>query len=123
MRNLVSTRMTARHALSVRVVCTKFHQIHCSTSKIKGKPFQNKRFVSSCLLYDSRMVYASFDKQFVTTRSQDPTLENCNRYSNYCDFFNKCECHDMSSLNNVVKHKKDELFIIHFNVRSLQKKQ
>ena len=27
----------------------------------------------------------------------------------------------MSSLNNVVKHKKDELFIIHFNVRSLQK--
>ena len=67
------------------------------------------------------MVDASFDKQFVTTRSQDLTLETCNQNSSYCDFFNNCEYHDVSSLNNVVKHKKDELFIIHFNARSLEK--
>ena len=52
------------------------------------------------------MVDASFDKQFVTTRSQDLTLETCNQNSSYCDFFNNCEYHDVSSLNNVVKHKK-----------------
>ena len=67
------------------------------------------------------MVDASFDKQFATTRSQDLTLETCNQNSSYCDFFNNCEYHDVLSLNNVVKYKKDELLIIHFNVRSLQK--
>ena len=101
--------------------CLRSLHLTCSTSKIKDKSFQNKRFVSSCLLCDSRMVDASFDKQFVTTRFQDLTLETCNQNSSYCDFFNNCKYHDVSSLNNVVKHKKDELFIIHFNVRSLQK--
>ena len=30
-------------------------------------------------------------------------------------------CHNFTSLNNVVKHKRNDLFIMHFNVHSLQK--
>ena len=67
--------------------CLRSLHLTCSTSKVKDKSFRNKRFVSSYLLCDSRMVDASFDKQFVTTRSQDLTLETCNQNSSYCDFF------------------------------------
>ena len=55
--------------------CVRSMHLTCSTSKIKDKSFQNKRFASSYMLCDSRIVDASFDKQFVTTRSQDLILE------------------------------------------------
>ena len=35
--------------------------------------------------------------------------------------FKQLRVYDISSLNNVVKHKKYDLFIMHFNMRSLQK--
>ena len=54
-------------------------------------------------------------------RSENFTLGTCEDNSNYCDFFYTCVYHDVKSLNNVVNLKTDELFILHFNVRSLQK--
>ena len=54
-------------------------------------------------------------------RSENFTLGTCEDNSNYCDFFDTCVYLDVKSLNNVVNLKTDELFILHFNVRSLQK--
>ena len=92
------------------------HSLHksCSTSKIQDNPFENKKLVSSCLLCDSRIINTSQDKHFDLMR---PEKVN----SNYCDFFDNCVYHDITSLNNEVNLKTDELFILHFNVRSLQK--
>ena len=53
--------------------------------------------------------------------SENFTLGTCDDNSNYCDFFDNCVYYDVKSLNNVVNLKTDELFILHFNVRSLQK--
>ena len=55
-------------------------------------------------------------------RSENFTLETCEDNSNYCNFFDNCMYHDITtSLNNVVNLKTDELFILHLNVCSLQK--
>ena len=66
------------------------------------------------------MVNASQDKHFDLMRSENFTLGTCDGNSNYCDFFNHCVYHDILSLNNLIKLKGDDLFILHFNVRSLQ---
>ena len=47
-------------------------------------------------------------------------LGTCDGNLNYCDFFSNCEYHESVSLSNVVKHNRNGLFIIYFNVRSLQ---
>ena len=73
------------------------------------------------MLCDSRTVDAGSDQHFDSTRPDDFTLGTYDENSNYCNFLNNCEYHNISSLNNVVKHKKDDLFIVHFNVQSLQK--
>ena len=67
------------------------------------------------------MINASQDKHFDLMRSENFTLGTCDDNSNYCDFFDNCVYHDITSLNNVVNLKTNELFILHFNVRSLQK--
>ena len=101
--------------------CSRGLHKSCLTSKIRDNSFENKRLVSSCLLCDLRAVDESSDKHFDPTRPDDFTLRTCDENSSYCDFFDNCEYHDISSLNKVVKHKKDDLFIMHFNMRSLQK--
>ena len=93
----------------------------CSTSKVSDNSFENKKLVSSCLLCDSQAVDASFHKHFDLTRPDNFVLGTSEENSNYYDFFNNCEYYDISSLNNVLKHKKDDLFIMHFNMQNLQK--
>ena len=101
--------------------CSRSLHKTCSTSKIRDNPFENKNLVSSCLLCDSRIINASQAKHFDLMRSENFTLGTCDDNSNYCDFFDNCVYHDIKSLNNVVNLKTDELFILHFNVRSLPK--
>ena len=73
------------------------------------------------MLFNSQTVNAGSDKYFDSPRPDDFNSGTCDENSNYCDFFNNCEYHDILWLNNMVKHKKDELFIMHFNLQSLQK--
>ena len=101
--------------------CSRSLHKTCSTSKIRDNPFENKNPVSSCLLCDSRIINASHDKHFDSMRSENFTLGTCDDNSNHCDFFDNCVYHDVKSLNHVVNLKTDELFILHFNVCSLQK--
>ena len=102
--------------------CLRSLHKSCLTSKIRDNPFENKKLVSSCLLCDSRIINASQDKHFDLMRSENFTLGTCDDNSNYCDFFDNCMYHDITtSLNNVVNLKTDELFILHLNVCSLQK--
>ena len=82
---------------------------------------KRKKLVNSCLLCDSRIINVNQDKHFDLLRSENFTLGTCDDNSKYCDFFDNCVYHDITSLNNVVNLKKDELFILLFNVCSLQK--
>ena len=107
----------------------------CSTSKTRDNSSENKISVSSCLLCDSRVVDGNHNKRFDLTKSEVLNFGTCDGNSNYCDFFStverdsaevvyffsNCVYHNFTSLNNEVKHKRDDLFIMHFNVRSLQK--
>ena len=68
------------------------------------------------------MIDASHNKRFDFTKAEDVyALQKCDANSNYRDFFCNCEYHEFLSLSNEVKHNKDGIFIIHFNVRSMQK--
>ena len=66
--------------------CSRSLQKSCLTSKIRDSPFEKKKFVSSCLLCDSRMANASQVKHFDLMRSENFTLGTCDDNSNYCDF-------------------------------------
>ena len=100
MRNHAQTQITARHALSVCVVCTKPARL----LKSKVSHFKTKDLPAVGCSATCEWLMQVLTKQFVPTRSYDLTLENCNQNSNYFDFFDNCEYHDESSLNNVVKH-------------------
>ena len=48
--------------------------------------------------------------------SQTPVVNPC-----YTDFFDNCNYYDQQSLNNFLSAQTETLFIMHFNIRSLQK--
>ena len=112
--------VTANHHATCPNCLCSLHK-SCSTSKLRDNPFENKKLVSSCLLCNTQIINASQDKHFDLMRFENFTLGTCEDNSNYCEFFDYCVYHDITSLNNVVNLKTDKLFILHFNVRSLQK--
>ena len=95
------------------------HAKSSTSFKIKNNLTDNKNF--SCLLCNSRSSDASSDKYFDSTKSDNCSLGTYDVKSNYCEFFNNCKYFDATLFNSVVKYRVNELFIIHFNVRSLQK--
>ena len=108
------------------VNCQMRNHVTCCTSIAQCSRLTDRFECNNCYSIErssrSTQKSSNFGSSYHSTLTDDDTsIKGLNEIEYQDMLFNKCEYHGTDSLNNILRNRTNELLIIHFNIRSLEK--